>query len=1130
MTGIPYLYRVRSVFASLAAPLRRHPAVSTAGILACLLAVALTAAFQLPGVSSNQSETITLPIEVMGPDGYTRTVSMQVSDANAASSVYMQAHSIGYPSHHIDALNYNVDKASVRLNGGAWVGVNNATVECFEPEASQDCVTGPVHTIRFRIPLDRLGNLQEGENVIQFRINYAIGSNGMGDPSMGFRILDLQVQDAGGMDLMTTQMEWDNPGSWTAPSGYGDATSVEAGRQLWHERNILIEGWNGPEIIASCNDCHVEGGYDLEYFAYSNYSIEQRSQFHGLSEAEGKQIAAYIRSIDIETSDGQRIDPPGRPWNPPYQPGLTAAASRGASDARTVGQSMDDMDQVFWAAGAGLEWVLDYDAEIKDYLFPQGVHADAYRIDGTLNMRELPVNLQMPDWNEWLPEFHPLDVWGSDFEQSGAWDWYVNEMPDLIDEDRPWRVEASAERAVQRLWREIKDRWAPPGSSPAPFEHEITRQVPMKWALTKTFEAMQMNHNEEHAQTLYNEQAEPRQWTSQSRVVFDMAPHIIGGKGPGSGIMDRYHDTAWYQHQLTVNPGSGLTTSMRPMDWKYHFQHTSAISAPDAHYWRHLASYMKLVQVAHTVPDDASTTEPRGWYMRHLSPAWIDRTHPQGAPLRSMPDNEYREALNVIMRAYADGITQHSPDAWERLADDQYGLDPASHTPRYEARYDRTTYPNHFWTALQNFGNYGVAYDVLYDLAVWAQEAWPRGDWMAHIEPFQDNPPLNDAPQVSAQTLSLSQGWNIISSRMISDPRPMEEVLAPILDDVLLVKDSRGRPFSPAYDLDVLDTWKPDEAYQIYVTASHDLVVEGTARPGDDPIAVTEGWNFLPYLPTTPMNIEDALSGLGNDLIFVKDMRGDIYLPDPDAPINTIGNMEPGKGYMAYITADRTLQYPSNNSSMLARSVLADASPPSARASAASATLIANGVTWPSATRVWVETEYGERVGTGRIVDGALVATVHEADALSGTPGAEVGTSLVLYAQRPTSSEPEPVETGAVRNLFSGAEQPGFAFQPNAVYVTELTDALPSALTVNGHAPNPVRDQATLSIAIPEETHVRIEVYNTLGQRVATWADRSMPAGAHDLPIEVNGLASGTYFYRVQTDQGTESKRLVVIR
>ena len=75
-----------------------------------------------------------------------------------------------------------------------------------------------------------------------------------------------------------------------------------------------------------------------------------------------------------------------------------------------------------WAAGAGLDAVLEEDADMLAYLFPEGTSDAAMRgvmdKDATLNIREMPVSLQFPDWQAWLPEVHPIDIWGKGFETS----------------------------------------------------------------------------------------------------------------------------------------------------------------------------------------------------------------------------------------------------------------------------------------------------------------------------------------------------------------------------------------------------------------------------------------------------------------------------------------------------------------------------------------------------------------------------------------------------------------------------------------------------------------------------------------------------------------------------------------
>ena len=708
--------------------------------------------FQLP------TNTVTLPIEVIGPDGHTVSVQVNASTVSDVEHLYLKAHSIGYPYHLAEGRGYAVDKASIRLNDGSWVDVNNQTVTCRSPEAEVRCVDGPMHTIRFEIPISALGDLNSGGNMIDFRFNYAHPSGELGDPSTGYRVLDLRLETAAGVDRIDgTSFTWDDPGTWAAPDGYQTSSAVQAGKELWYRRDHLVDGWNGEEIRASCSDCHVEDGYDLQYFAFSNESIVQRSRFHDLSETEGKQIAAYIRSIQVETEDGETIDPPGRPWAPPYQPGPTSRASRAPDAPRTDGRSMDDLPAVYWAAGAGLDWALDSDREMKPFLFPNGIVRGDITMSDKLNTREMPVALQMPDWNEWLPAVHPMDVWGSQFTGSDSWQKFQNDVVDAHDannfQDVVW--------ATKDLWR-IPKRKFRPGSAPAPYDdptdYGLANLSRAQWALTKTFELLQPHHFENDAQEFYGPAAEPRQWPSTGRIVFDQAPHIVGEvKGPKSDVMDRYHDTAWYQHQMTLNPGSGMSTSLVPMDWKYHYGHLSAVKEYGKHAFRFLFAYAKVTQVANEIPDDWSDEEPKGWYLRHLTPGVIDAQHYWFSGLRTaLSDDEYRRALNVLLSNFEEGITDEDPDSWDRKTG-SHGLDPADADPEYIYRYDTNTYPNHFWTSLKNFGDYGVAYEVLEPIAQWANKAWPNRDWMAHIEPYKGNPPVdtdgsgNAAPSVQLE-------------------------------------------------------------------------------------------------------------------------------------------------------------------------------------------------------------------------------------------------------------------------------------------------------------------------------------------------------------------------------------------
>ncbi len=132
--------------------------------------------------------------------------------------------------------------------------------------------------------------MASGANRIEFRFNGTDGN------SNGFRVLDVQLRDSAGNNLTPATQNWaDIPLEKAAGQNPSDASM--RGQALWSGRNLLIKSPIVPrKIRAACNDCHASDGRDLQYFNYSNNSIVQRSVFHGLTSAQGQDIAAYLRA------------------------------------------------------------------------------------------------------------------------------------------------------------------------------------------------------------------------------------------------------------------------------------------------------------------------------------------------------------------------------------------------------------------------------------------------------------------------------------------------------------------------------------------------------------------------------------------------------------------------------------------------------------------------------------------------------------------------------------------------------------------------------------------------------------------------------------------------------------------
>jgi len=93
----------------------------------------------------------------------------------------------------------------------------------------------------------------------------------------------------------------------------------------------------------------------------------------------------------------------------------------------------------------------------------------------------------------------------------------------------------------------------------------------------------------------------------------------------------------------------------------------------------------------------------------------------------------------------------------------------------------------------------------------------------------------------------------------------------------------------------------------------------------------------------------------------------------------------------------------------------------------------------------------------------------------------------------------------------------------------DLSEA-PTQSKLYPNFPNPFNPTTRISFQIPAATHVTVDIFNTLGQKVKTLVDQRMEAGKHEVVLDAGDMASGIYFYRLTTDSYRETRKLVLIK
>jgi len=658
------------------------------GLLLSVLALSFSAPDSVP-------PPVLFPVEILGADGtvVSRTFTLDSAQSAAATSIRLKIHGVRYSQ-----------QASVQFNDGPWVPLNNSTAQINGSAKAFGGIGGAYSTLELTFPIP-VNSAVTGLNTLRFRFNQSDGL------SSGYRILAFNLlTDAGTKLLSPERFLLDAPENWAPP--LPDAHSIEAGRDLWHSASLLESSLpNSPKIQAHCGDCHALDGRDLKYFNYSNLSIIARSRFHGLTAQQGEQIASYIRALPVPS--------PGRPWNPPYQPG----------------PGLDGQSVSHWAAGAGLDWILQKDADLLPFLvtghaasspdshLAQAITPELFRPDGNLNAREVPISLPLPDWNQWLPRIHPKDAWGTAFTES--------RFATIFDRSASRR--SSPQSLRQILQNSVSDprsvvplfaQWAQARRSflsqraktNSPGSAEKTNKIysAQLWQLVKTWELMQEFSLEERGQQLFGPAADSRTWWNS--VPSDTSPattHIPDGPFGvnGSALNNEYLNAAWYQLQMVLNSGTHRRRDRQPIDWVYTVSEFRDLYAQtrEPQPSRLLLAVIKALQSSD--PSIGPKDYSQGWRPEQnvdprvlVDPNWAPMFQPLPADLR-------RALTESLLQAWLDKNSQYPLAQYLSLP-----KPPLSPRNLYG---DEDISGGKAWLAIEQFRAVGVSDDLLRRLQNW---------------------------------------------------------------------------------------------------------------------------------------------------------------------------------------------------------------------------------------------------------------------------------------------------------------------------------------------------------------------------------------------------------------------------
>jgi len=417
-----------------------------------------------------------------------------------------------------------------------------------------------------------------------------------------------------------------------------------------------------------------------------------------------------------------------------------------------------------------------------------------------------------------------------------------------------------------------------------------------------------------------------------------------------------------------------------------------------------------------------------------------------------------------------------------------------------------------------------------------------------------------DASENTTISLDFIQGWNMFSINVDPTDPAAETVMAPIVNDLVIMKNGSGQTYIPAYGINNIGDIDFTEGYKAYLNQAVSLDVTGPAADPATPITLTTGWSMISYLPDAAMDADVALASIAGELIIAKDGAGSTYIPAYG--INQIGQMQPGQGYKVNLSSAGTLIYPSGGLPKIITQTPANKTPEYLGATLTdhfqftsntgeNATVVLSvsiNPQYSDGSPLEVEDEIGVFTSAGLCCGAVIWEGVNTAITVWGddtqtdsVDGFFVNDTLRFRVWNKSD------DSEYLADVHYDAGSPG-VYQADGLFIlseliADLTThvgktnnlVIPLDYKMFQNYPNPFNPETQIRYALPVPNHVRIEVYNLVGKKVITLIDREENAGFHT--VTWNGrddfgklVSSGIYLCRIQAGTYQQTIRLSFLK
>jgi hypothetical protein len=94
----------------------------------------------------------------------------------------------------------------------------------------------------------------------------------------------------------------------------------------------------------------------------------------------------------------------------------------------------------------------------------------------------------------------------------------------------------------------------------------------------------------------------------------------------------------------------------------------------------------------------------------------------------------------------------------------------------------------------------------------------------------------------------------------------------------------------------------------------------------------------------------------------------------------------------------------------------------------------------------------------------------------------------------------------------------------------EVTLTQQKQLVMEQNYPNPFNPTTNIKFSLPEASHVKLTIYNILGETISVLVDQTLEAGSHTVSFNASSLHSGIYIYKIEAGNFSQINKMNLVK